>query len=129
MEGTSYSWPYSRACNIALRTAHIGVIGLLFGGHVFGTGIEQLRPWSYVAIVTGAILTILEAFPDWRYFLEGRGLMVLAKVLLLCLIPWYWNARVPILVLVIILGSVGSHMPRRFRHYSPFDVQTADKYK
>lgn len=127
MGGTSYSWPYARGCNIALRTAHLGVTGVLFGGHVFGNGIEQLRPWSYVAILTGVMLMILEAFPDWRYCLEGRGLMVSAKILLVCLIPWFWDARVPILVLVIILGSVGSHMPRRYRHYAPFGIHTAEK--
>jgi hypothetical protein len=37
---------------------------------------------------------------------------------LLCLIPWLWQYRVPILVAVIVIASVGSHMPRRFRHYS-----------
>jgi hypothetical protein len=125
--GTVHSLPYSRPCNIALRTAHIGVTGVLFGGHIFGIGIDQLRTWSYAAILTGVMLMILEAFPDWRYVLEGRGFMVLAKVLLLCLIPWFWDARVPLLVLVIILGSVGSHMPRRYRHFAPFGIHTAEK--
>jgi hypothetical protein len=29
-----------------------------------------------------------------------------------------WSHRLPILIAVVIIGSVGSHMPRKFRHYS-----------
>jgi hypothetical protein len=44
--------------------------------------------------------------------------MVLAKLSLLCLVPFAWEYRVPILLVVLVLGSVGSHMPSRFRYYS-----------
>jgi hypothetical protein len=30
-----------------------------------------------------------------------------------CLIPWLWDYHVAILVVVIIIASVGSHMPGR----------------
>ncbi len=32
--------------------------------------------------------------------------------------PLAWDYRLPILLAVIVLGSVGSHMPARFRYYS-----------
>jgi hypothetical protein len=55
--------------------------------------------------------------------------MIAAKLLLLCLIPWLWPYRVPILIAVIVIASIGSHMPRCYRYYSILDrrlVTTAE---
>jgi hypothetical protein len=120
-------WLLSRALNILLRTSHIGVAGVLFGGHVFAIQPEQLRIWVYMAILTGAVLTFMEAYPSWRYVCEARGAMVLLKLLLLCSIPWLWQIRVPILAAVVVIGSVGSHMPRRHRHYVILGRRTVDE--
>jgi hypothetical protein len=113
--------PGSRAWNIACRTAHIGVIGVLFGGQVFEIPKPQLLVWLFLSIATGAGLIAIEAFPHARWCYQGRGLLTLAKLLLLCLVPWLWGYRVAILTVVIVLGSVGSHMPRWFRYYSFVD--------
>ncbi|MBM3791862.1 MAG: hypothetical protein FJW35_16130, partial [Acidobacteria bacterium] len=104
---------YMRACNIALRTAHIIATGALFGGHVFGVEADRLLPWLGLTLLTGALLAAVEAYPSWRWFYEACAAMVLAKVLLLCLVPWLWDYRTPILIVIIVLGSVGSHMPKR----------------
>src|ERR1039457_3405609 len=119
----------SRALNIALRTAHIGVTGALFGGHVFATAAERLLPCLYLTILTGTALLIVEIYPEWRRMFEVRTAMIAAKVSLLFLIPWLWTYRVPILIVVIIISSIGSHMPRRYRYYSILDrrpVTTAE---
>jgi len=110
--------PYARFWNIAFRTAHIGVTGILFGGHVFEVGAERLLIWLYLSIFTGMCLIVIEAYPSCRWCYQGRGVFVFCKLLLLCLIPWLWSYRVPILVAVIVIAWVGSHMPRRFRYYS-----------
>ncbi|MDK1024179.1 MAG: hypothetical protein QGD92_08115 [Gammaproteobacteria bacterium] len=107
-----------RVLNIAFRTAHIGVTGVLFGGYVFDVAAEQLLIWLYATILTGAVLIAIEAYPHWWWFYQGRGLAAIAKLLLLCLVPWLWDYRIPILVVVIVIASVGSHMPARFRYYS-----------
>jgi hypothetical protein len=107
-----------RVLNILFRTAHIGVTGVLFGGHVFDVGKNDLRMWLWLSILTGAILIAIEAYPRWRWFYQGRGVAVIGKMLLLCLIPWLWDYRVPILAVVIVIASVSSHMPARFRYYS-----------
>ena len=44
--------------------------------------------------------------------------MVLAKLVLLLAVAVFWEARVPLLLTVVALASVGAHMPARFRHYS-----------
>ncbi len=118
MTNEAHSLPWWRSCNIAMRTAHIGVTSVLFGGHVFGMAVERLLPWLYLTIATGAVLAIIEAYPSWRWCIEGRGVLPIAKVLLMCFVPWFWDYRVSILIAVIVIGCVGSHMPRRLRYYS-----------
>jgi len=120
---------HARSWNIAARTVHIALMGALFGGHCFGLDADQLRPWLHGTIASGAALIFLEAYPTFRWFHELRAAMVVGKLLLLSSLPWFWAYRAQILVVVIVLGSVGSHMPRRFRYYSllerrlPHDVE------
>ena len=102
--------------NIAARTVHIAAAGTLLGGHVFGIAPERLVPWLYWTVITGAALIAIEAYPSWRWCLEGRAAMVILKAVLVALVPWLWPYRVFLLMAVVVLGSVGSHMPRRFRH-------------
>ena len=113
----------SRAGNIALRTAHIGVTGMLLGGHFFGIAAERLLPLLYLAILTGAALAAAELYPNWRGVFEVRSLVIASKVLLLCFVPLLWQYRVAILIVVLAMASAGSHMPRRYRHYSVLEHQ------
>lgn len=107
-----------RAWNIALRTAHIGAMGILLGGHAFDLAPERLRLSLWLTVATGVILAALEAGPRLTWLHQGRGLMTLVKLALLCAVPLAWDHRLPILLAVLVLGSVGSHMPARFRYYS-----------
>jgi hypothetical protein len=116
-QGAVRTWPYLRACNIFFRTGHIGATAALFGGQVFNVGEERLLPWLYASILTGAALIIIESLSDRHWCGQGSGVMSLSKLLLLLLILWRWDYRVPILAAVIVLGSVGSHMPKKYRHY------------
>jgi hypothetical protein len=108
----------ARAWNIALRTAHLAAMGILLGGHAFGASAADLVPALWWTIGTGVALATLEA--GWRFdwFHQGRGLITLAKLLLILSVPWLWDYRLPILLAVVVLASVGSHVPARFRYYS-----------
>jgi hypothetical protein len=108
-----------RALNILLRTAHIGAMGILLGGHAFAIAPERLLIALWLTIGTGAALAVVEiAGPRLLWFHQGRGLMTMAKLLLLCAVPLFWDQRLVILLVVVVLASVGSHMPARFRYYS-----------
>lgn len=108
-----------RAWKIAFRTAHIAAMALVVGGHAFDAATSRIYPWLLTTIVTGAALVAVEARDvSFRWVFEGRGLMVLAKLALLAIVPFAWSARLQILFVVIVIASVGSHMPGRFRHYS-----------
>jgi hypothetical protein len=115
----------SRLWNIIVRTAHIGVTGILLGGHFFRVPRGALLPFLYVAILSGAGLAILEVYPEWRGLFEVRSLVIAAKLVLLCLIPLLWDYRACILLVIVAMSSAGSHLPRRFRHYSVLEHQQA----
>ncbi len=107
-----------RALNIALRTAHIGAMGVLLGGHAFDVTPERLHVNLWLTIGTGLALATVEAGPRLLWFHQGRGLMTLAKLVLLCAVPLAWDYRLSILLAVVVFGSVGSHMSARYRYYS-----------
>lgn len=107
-----------RALNIALRTAHIAAMGVLLGGHAFDVAPERLMVALWLTMGTGVVLAAVESGlrPLWLH--QGRGFMTLAKLALLCVIPLAWDYRLPILLVVVVVASVGSHMPGRLRYYS-----------
>ena len=107
-----------RWLNIALRTAHLGAMGVLLGGHAFDVSPESLKVNLWLTIGTGVVLAAVESGGRLLWLHQGRGLMTLTKLALICIVPLAWDYRLPILLAVVVLASVGSHMPGRFRYYS-----------
>lgn len=110
--------PGRRAWNVAFRTVHLGAFGLLVGGHFWGVGPDRLVPALAVTVASGAALVALELHHGLDWLWLGKGLVIQAKLLLLLAVAVFWDARVPLLLAVIALASVGAHMPARFRNYS-----------
>jgi hypothetical protein len=109
---------YNRGISIVLRTLHLLTSGLLLGGHAFDVEPERLVLFLYLTVGSGVGLILLELYRscDWAY--QGMGALVILKVVLTGMAGIWWAQRLPLLCLVAILGSVGSHMPARYRHYS-----------
>jgi hypothetical protein len=118
--------PHARLLNVSCRTVHIAAFGLLLGGHAWGIEADRLLPPLWITIGSGVALMVL-ASAHW--LLEGRGLMVLLKLGLLLLVPLAWEHRLPILLAVVAVASVGSHMPARFRHASLLSIWLTAKEK
>ena len=110
--------PHARAWNVGLRTLHLMAFGILLGGHFWGVRAEALFPALWFTVATGALLMGLEVYQNPLWLFLGKGLVTLAKLGLLLLVPLFWETRVALLFLVVAVASVGSHMPARFRHYS-----------
>jgi hypothetical protein len=110
--------PHTRALNVASRTVHLASISVLMGGHVFAVPADNLVPWLWGAIVSGAALMAIEMYGSIDWLAQGAGLCVLAKLALLIVVTFAWPSRVPILFAVLALAAIGSHMPGRYRHYS-----------
>lgn len=104
--------------NILLRTAHLATFGVLLGGHAFAVDPERLRPFLYATIASGAGMMVLELVATCRWLVTGAGLAVLVKLAVLLCVPLFWEHRVALLVVVIVIASVAAHMPARWRHRS-----------
>ena len=110
--------PYARAISIVFRTFHITVIGILLGGHFFAMPATRLFPWLLLSIISGSGLIGIELYSSCKWLYQGKGALVLVKLLLIAAVAVFWAQRVWLLLAVLIIGSVGSHMPGRFRYYS-----------
>mgnify|MGYP006267931671 CR=1 FL=1 len=112
--------PYSgtaRAVAVALRTAHLLAMAV-FVGTVFAAGPDPAaRTWRWLAFATGAALLVTEVTHgrDWPW--QGRGVAALAHVAVLALLGVEGMERWAVAAAVV-LGSVGSHMPRSLRKWS-----------
>lgn len=108
------SW--TRYLDIALRAAHVLVISVLFGGTVFKIPAHQLLPYQILSIVTGGALIASEISHRRHWPSQGRGLMVYIHVGLFGLASFLPNLAVACLLVALIIGMAGSHMPKRWRY-------------
>ncbi|MBI4701329.1 MAG: hypothetical protein HY744_09250 [Deltaproteobacteria bacterium] len=102
---------------IACRTAHLATMGVLVGGHVFAVAPDSLRPWLYATIASGAALMAPDLLEDWRYLRELRGASLLVKMAMVAAVAVFWEQRLLLLFAVVVLSSVVSHMPGRYRYW------------
>jgi len=100
--------------------------GTLLGGHVFDVDHSRLLPFLFATVVTGAALMALEVASTCAWLFMGKGVTVLLKLLVLAMVPLFWEHRISAFLLVVVIASVGSHMPARFRHYSLLPTRSAN---
>lgn len=109
----------TRALSITFRTLHLGSFGILLGGHAFGIEADRLLSALYFTIGSGVGLLAMEIrATGLGWFFMGKGMQVLIKLAILMAVPFLWAYRVPLLLAIVVIASVGSHMPSRYRHYS-----------
>ncbi len=111
-----HGFPCWRFVCTLLRTGHIVTTGTLLGGFIFAQPVTVLLPWLWGSVVTGVLLLTADLRSGAAVLGQVRGLAALIKVVILALIPVFWEARVPLLVMILLIGAVISHMPKRMRH-------------
>ena len=109
-------FPYRRWVRMSCRALHIFGIGVLLGGHVFEQPVDLIMPWLLLAVASGFLLLATDLVASCAVLFEARGLAILAKLLLLLLVPILWDARVFILAIALVIGVFFSHMPGKYRH-------------
>jgi hypothetical protein len=114
----SRTLPGVRAMRTTLRTAHLIAFGMLYGGHVYGVPAGRLWPGLVATLATGGTLMALEIYCTPLWLVQIRGLATLFKIALVAAVAVYWDVRVALLTLAIIVGGIVSHMPGRYRYYS-----------
>ena len=101
---------------ISLRALHIMTTGILLGGHIFHQPTSILEPWLWIAILSGLTIWLTYIYSSFGVLFEVRGIVVLIKILLLSLVTVFWEQRIFILVVILFIGAISSHLPKRYRH-------------
>ncbi|MCK5921997.1 MAG: hypothetical protein KAG66_13720, partial [Methylococcales bacterium] len=75
-----------------------------------------IHGWYLLATISGLLLFITDLHASFAVIFEWRGLSIMAKITLLLLIPMLPGYEVWLLVTILTIGSVSSHLSRKFRH-------------
>ena len=113
---TARDFPFRRYVRTSLRALHILCTGTLIGGYIFNQPVAVLEPWLFATVITGLLIFATDLHASFAVLFEVRGIFVLVKIGLLALTQFFWELRIPLLVVALLLGVFGSHMPGRFRH-------------
>ena len=105
----------ARTVDIVLRTAHLGAMAVLVGGAWYGVPASALRTGLLATALTGAALLASEASHSRHWIYQGRGLLVLAH---LGAFGLAYTLGFGALMAALVIGAVGSHLPRSFRKWS-----------
>lgn len=95
---------------------HIFTAGTLLAGYIFDQPAAVLEPWLFATVISGFLLLATDLHASLAVLCELRGLIVFAKLVLMALVPLFWDARVLLLLIAFAIGVVGSHMPGQYRH-------------
>lgn len=109
---------WTRVLDILLRAAHVLVISALFGGVVFKIPAAQLQAWRILAAASGGLLILSELLHSLHWPYQGRGVMVYIHAGLFILASLRPTLAPACLAAALVLGILGSHMPKRLRHWS-----------
>ena len=109
-------FPFRRSIRISFRTIHIFTAGVLLGGHIFNQPINILEPWLWATVISGLIILLTDMHASMAVLFEIRGVAVLIKIILILLVPVFWEHRILLLLSALVIGAVSSHMPKRYRH-------------
>jgi hypothetical protein len=104
-----------RLSKVIVRSIHLVGIAGLFGNAMMGTT-ESM--YITLAIVSGIILAIMEAYSGLIWFVQLRGVTLYLKLLLLLLLHIYPDTTVPLLIAVIAISGFMSHAPSWIRYFS-----------
>jgi hypothetical protein len=110
--------PGARWLRTSLRTLHLIAVGALYGGHVYAVDFSRLRPALLSVLVTGVLLVCFEVWQARIWLVQIRGLATFLKLGLLAGIGIATDQAVLFLTLAIVIGSISSHMPSRWRYHS-----------
>ena len=110
--------PGARAIALVLRTAHVLTMAVFVGGVFAATPDASIRVWRLLAFATGAALLASELSHGRQWIYQGRGVVALAHVGVLALLGVGGVDDRYVCVAALVIGSIGSHMPRSLRKWS-----------
>lgn len=122
----SRSFKGQRWANILLRTLHIVGVAGMAGGYLHDLPYAQWSGYFWLTLLSGAALILIALWSSAIWLCQVRGVVILAKLLLLGLIPFFPQAAGGIFILVILISGIVSHAPAKDRYYSVCHGETLD---
>lgn len=113
------SFPGQRWVRISIRTAHLISMGLLLGGFAAGIPFDRLAGPLAWTVATGMAFVAVELYASCIFLLQLKGIAVIAKALLLAAAWAAPQSALGCLIAAVVIGGVSSHMPGKYRYYSP----------
>lgn len=106
-----------RAVKVALRAVHVLCAGVVVGAYLLTLASDVRTGWLLAAIVSGALVLAVDLHESAAFFVQVRGVVVVAKLVLLGLLPRLGEAGAWILAAIVLVSVVSSHAPGEVRHF------------
>ncbi len=118
-----------RWIKISLRTLHLLAVAGVGGGILFALDKSIWINYWWLAMASGALMMLLDIISNPVWLLQIRGLVIMAKLILLGFLGSNpaWDST--LLIVIIIVSGIISHAPGKLRYYSVYHrkVITSDK--
>ena len=108
-----------RWVRISIRTLHLISMGLLVGGVARGAAPADLQWEVWSTLLTGLAFVAVELYGSCIWLFQLKGWAVIVKMLLLASVLAAPHSALPLLIVAIVIGGISSHMPGKYRYYSP----------
>ena len=107
-----------RWSKISFRTLHLVSVAGVGGGILFGLDKNLWVNYWWLALVSGALLMLIDAVSNPVWLVQVRGIAVYLKLILLVLMVSYpaWDSY--LLIVIIVISGMISHAPSNLRYYS-----------
>lgn len=109
-----------RWTKISLRTLHLLAVTGVGGGILFGLEKELWINYWWLALVSGALMMVIDITSNPVWVVQVRGLAVFLKLVLLAFLGVSPSLDGYLLVVIIIISAVISHAPGKLRYYSVY---------
>ena len=114
------STTFKRWTKISLRTLHLLAVAGVGGGILFALDKDMWINYWWLAMASGILMMLLDIIPNPVWLLQVRGLVIMAKLILLAFLGSYpaWDST--LLIVIIIVSGIISHAPGKLRYYSVY---------
>ncbi|MFZ4856900.1 MAG: hypothetical protein ACOYL3_10935 [Desulfuromonadaceae bacterium] len=109
---------WSKVVDLILRSCHIGISSILFGGFFWEISFARLALWHHLVIATGSTLIVFNIYKSRHWPYQGRGLMTGLHLGLIWFVHIRPDLLLPVIATALAVGVSGSHMPAFIRHWS-----------
>jgi hypothetical protein len=109
----------ARLTQVAARTVHVVAMALVLGGVAYSAPERAMASAIVLTLASGLLLLGMDLWKGGAFLTQGHGVAVLIKLALLgtglLLVP---AARFECYLAATAVASIGSHMPKTWRHWS-----------